>query len=63
MGLFGKAYLYLAKPGDKVETKKFLELFKRSKLEDKDFTIENFKPGSSGEANLRNTLVADIFGR
>jgi DGQHR domain-containing protein len=62
MGMFGRAYLHLAKPGDMVESKKFLELFKRSKLKDADFTVENFKPGSSGEAKLRNVLVEEIFG-
>lgn len=62
MGMFGRAYLYFAKPGDMVDPKKFLELFKRSKLKDTDFTVENFKPGSSGEAKLKNTLLEEIFG-
>jgi len=62
MGMFGRAYLYLAKPGDMVEAKRFLELFKRSKLQDADFTVEKFKPGTSGEAQLRNQLIEEIFG-
>jgi hypothetical protein len=61
MGAFGDIYTYLAKPGDFVDPKKFVELFKRSSLSDTDFTVENFKPGTSGEAKLRNLLLAQIF--
>jgi DGQHR domain-containing protein len=62
MSVFGRAYTYLGAPGDLVDSKKFHELFKRSKLKDEDFTIERFKPGTSGEAKLRNELLEDLFG-
>lgn len=62
MGMFGRVYTHLAKPGDMVDAKRFLELFKRSTLKDSDFTVENFKPGTSGEAQLRNKLIEEIFG-
>lgn len=33
------------------------EFMKRVPLEDKDFNIENFKPGTSGESTLHNVLI------
>jgi DGQHR domain-containing protein len=62
MRLFGKAYNYLAAPGEYVESRRFLELFKRVKADWNHFTVENFKPGTSGEAKLRDYLDTKIFG-
>jgi DGQHR domain-containing protein len=62
MRLFGEAYNYLAMPGNFVESGKFLELFKRVKQESSYFTVERFKPGSSGEARLRELFRTEIFG-
>jgi DGQHR domain-containing protein len=62
ISIFGRVYTYLGAPGDLVESKKFYEMFKRSKLKDEDFNIEEFKPGTSGEAKLRNNLLEDLFG-
>jgi hypothetical protein len=62
MRIFGEAYNYLAKPGQYVESRRFLELFKRIKEESDYFSVERFKPGSSGEAKLREFLRLEIFG-
>ena len=51
------AYLKVAVPGDAVQMDKFLErVFKPIELQDKDFTVENFVPGTSGEARLYRIL-------
>ena len=60
MKVFPAIYLSLAKPGDMVADFKFLELLRRSKIEDADFNTENFPPGSSGEAALANRLLAEL---
>jgi DGQHR domain-containing protein len=62
MRVFGEAYNYLANPGQFVEARRFLELFNRVNAESNHFTIERFKPGSSGEAKLRDFLRFEIFG-
>ena len=62
MRVFGEAYNYLAMPGQFVSAKRFLELFKRVDADSNYFTIERFKPGSSGEARLRDFLRFHIFG-
>jgi hypothetical protein len=62
MRILGKAYNYLAAPGEFVENRRFLELFKRVKADWNYFTIEHFKPGTSSEAKLRDYLDAQIFG-
>jgi hypothetical protein len=49
-------------PGHFVESRRFLELFKRVDAKWNYFTVERFKPGSSGEAKLRAFLSEQIFG-
>ncbi|MCA1510455.1 hypothetical protein [Bradyrhizobium sp. NBAIM01] len=61
MRVFGEAYNYVARPGQFVEVKKFLELFKRVDVGSDYFTIERFRPGTSGEAKLRAFLRLKIF--
>jgi hypothetical protein len=61
MRIFGDAYNYLARPGNFVESRRFLELFKRVKVESDYFTIERFRPGTSGEAGLREFLLSKMF--
>ncbi len=52
------AYLEVTTKQDEVPPKeKFLEVFRRIKLEGPDFTAENYKPGSSGEALLFRHLM------
>jgi DGQHR domain-containing protein len=62
MRVFGRAYNDLALPGNLVEARRFLELFKRVKVKWDYFTVERFKPGTSGESRLRAYLMAEIFG-
>jgi DGQHR domain-containing protein len=38
----------------------FKQLFDKVQLTDEDFTVENFKPGTSGESQLFAKLVADM---
>jgi len=53
------AYLNLVEV-DAVPTKEqFAALFKKIELKDEDFTPENFKPGTSGQAALYNKLTLD----
>ena len=61
MRVFGDAYNYLAMPGQFVSSEKFLELFRRVEVESDYFTVERFKPGSSGEARLRDFLLEKMF--
>jgi DGQHR domain-containing protein len=56
MKVFRKAYLYFATPGQLVSASKYGELFKAVKVDDSYFTVANFRPGSSGEADLRKFL-------
>lgn len=60
MRVFGPAYNYLAKPGQFVESKRFLELFKRADAKYTYFNVERFKPGTSGEAGLRKYLLEEL---
>lgn len=62
MRFFGPAYNHLAGPGEMVDVDRFLDLFKKSKLSEEEFTTETYKPGTSGEALLYNQLVAQVLG-
>jgi len=62
MGIFGRVYTFVAAPGEMVPTDKFETMFKRSTFKDDDFNTEHFKPGSSGEAKLRQDLIEQLFG-
>lgn len=54
---FRVAYTRVAAPGDKVSAQKFLNnVFRQVPLKDSDFTVENFAPGTSGEARLFRVL-------
>lgn len=50
------AYLYLNGPGEVPTTDDFLNIFNRINLNDADFDIEKYKPGTSGESSLYNDL-------
>ena len=60
MGMFGRVYTYVTAPGNMVPTNRFLQVFERTNLKDADFNTDNFKPGTSGEAKLRNELLAQL---
>ncbi|MEY2489962.1 MAG: hypothetical protein QOC70_1904, partial [Verrucomicrobiota bacterium] len=54
------AYLSLTdRPGEIVAIKKFSTVFAASTLEDKDFNIRDYPPGTGGEAALVRRLLAD----
>jgi hypothetical protein len=61
MSIFGRTYTYVAAPGQMVSTAKFADIFKRSSLKDRDFNTERYRPGTSGEAKLRNDLIEQLF--
>lgn len=60
MKLLRPAYLRLGEPGDVIPKQEFLKLFKKSSLKDEDFTVDNFKPGTSGESSLYRTLTEQL---
>lgn len=51
------AYLFLVGPGEIPSSDQFLEIFNKIDLTDDDFVIEEYKPGTSGEAKLYRTLL------
>lgn len=51
------AYLSLTAPGSVPTNEEFLEVFNRIDLPDNHFTIDNFKPGTSGESALYRELL------
>lgn len=61
MRILPRAYLYFARPGDVVSVEKFAELFRRVDVGDDYFSVERFKPGSSGEKDLADFLNKAIF--
>lgn len=50
------AYLFLVAPGEIPSKQKFMGIFQRIQLTDDNFTVDNFRPGTSGEVKLYNTL-------
>lgn len=62
MSIFGRLYNHVAAPGDYVTKETFKEQFDKVKAEYDYFSTDNFKPGSSGEADLRQFFMGQIFG-
>jgi DGQHR domain-containing protein len=57
MRFLRNAYLDVAAPGEVPSTRKFLDrVFSKIDLKDTSFTIDNFVPGTSGEAHLFRVL-------
>jgi DGQHR domain-containing protein len=57
MRFLRNAYLEVANPGEVPSDKKFFDrVFAGIKMTDRDFTTENFVPGTSGEAHLYRVL-------
>lgn len=52
-----KIYLRLGKPGDVPSKQDFLSVLKNIKIADEEFTIDIFKPGTSGESRLLRSLI------
>jgi len=62
MAIFGRIYTSIAAPGQVPSASRFKEIIGKSTLKDRDFNTERYKPGTSGEAKLRNELVEQLFG-
>lgn len=60
MRLLRPAYLHNARPGEVPTVDEFSALFNRSRLTDGDFTVERFKPGTSGETALYQELKEEM---
>lgn len=60
MRLLRPAYLHCVRPGKVPSVGDFASLFKRSALTDEDFTVERFKPGTSGETALYQELRQEL---
>ena len=58
MRFLKNAYLYLVSPGEIPNVEQFEGIFNRIELNDKDFNVDNFKPGTSGESELYRTLLS-----
>ncbi|MGV8617602.1 DGQHR domain-containing protein, partial [Pseudomonas aeruginosa] len=56
--------IYLEKDciGAVISKEQFSEVFSRITLEDDDFTVENYKPGTSGESALYRDLKSQFLG-
>jgi DGQHR domain-containing protein len=50
------AYLYVVGPGEVPTRAQFDKVFERIQIKDDEFNTDNFKPGTSGEVALYNTL-------
>lgn len=61
MRLLPRACLYFGVPGDLISKEKFSELFRRVDAPPDYFTVERFKPGSSGETDLARFLREKMF--
>jgi len=54
------AYNYFETPGAIIKKEEFRSLLDKVELKDEDFTIDNYKPGTSGETLLYQNLVSPI---
>lgn len=53
------AYLYLVSPGEVPTKENFKTIFDKIKIKDQYFSVDNFKPGTSGESELYRTLLSE----
>lgn len=60
MRVFRPLYASIAKPGEVPATFVFKEWLMRIKLDDADLNVDNFKPGTSGEALLATRMLQDM---
>lgn len=61
ISIFGRIYNHIAAPGDFVSSEGYKPLFDKVDASDHFFSTDNFKPGSSGEAELRRFFLSQIF--
>lgn len=62
MRLLGDAYLAVSRSSEVPSAEDFLKLFQKSALQDDDFVVTQFLPGSGGESRLFRTLQEELFG-
>jgi DGQHR domain-containing protein len=60
MRLLKPVYLHISGPGEVPEVEDFAKVINKAKMKDDEFNVDEFKPGSSGEALLANTLAAQL---
>ncbi len=60
MRVFRPIYARLVPPGGVPTVQQYFQLFEKVNLVDEDFTVEKFKPGSSGEGELAALMLADM---
>ena len=60
MRVLGPLYLELSEPGAITPVRDFGRVLKISDLQDQDFTVENFVPGTGGESELYRTLMRQL---
>lgn len=60
MRLLRPMYLHIASPGEVPEAAQFARMFAMSGLQNTDFNIEEFKPGTSGETALYTRLRSEL---
>ena len=58
MRFLGDAYNSFNRPDQVIPQPDFAEIFRRIKLRESDFTIDTYKPGTSGEVQLAKDLRA-----
>lgn len=60
MRLLRPVYLRVAKIGEIPQVNDFSALLAKATMENADFNVENFKPGTSGEAGLYQRLLSEL---
>ena len=60
MRLLRPAYLRISSPGSVPSREDFSMLFSKAYMSDHDFTVDNFKPGTSGQTELYSRLMEEL---
>lgn len=53
-------YLHLTQPGNSVSKEDFKKILSQAALTDDDFTVQNYKPGTSGETGIYRDLMDQL---
>lgn len=60
MRLLRPSYLFVSSPGEVPSKSSFDRLFEKAKLEDEDFSVVRFRPGTSGQVALFHELTLQL---